>query len=285
MAEGFFNLDGHSSATNATGSQTGGGVTLPLVAEVRAARARADRAVQAAVLLQRALALETSLALVGPANTSVPEQLLALFREAEALEPESSIDLETGDADSAKVRLRVWVTRLRDLAADQESSALALHQLQHQQQHALAHHEDVALVQELHDLGEERTRIQVELVPIDQQVAVLEPMLERLNALLGDESQRALARVEATPDEGQRLLALLTTFLASVGAVLEASGIEADLPEPPTDASHEALSRALESFVTWSEHLDSSRARVHVRAGELHDRYAEIQERLMAVLG
>ena len=57
-------------------------MTLPLVAEVRAARERADRAVQATVLLQRALALETSMGLVGPSNTAVPEQLVTLFDEA-----------------------------------------------------------------------------------------------------------------------------------------------------------------------------------------------------------
>ena len=219
--------------------------------------------------------------LVGPTNTAVPEQLLALFAEAGALVPEPMGEVP----DSAKERLKGWVVRLRGLAADQESSAMTLHSLQHQQQHALAGHENEALVQELRSLGEERTRIQVELVPIDQQVAVLDPMLSRLNALLGDESQRALARVKDAPEEGPRLLALLTTFLVSVGAVLEASGIEADLPEPPEDDSHEGLASSLESFQAWSVHLASSQARVRARAGELHDRYAEIQERLMAVLG
>ena len=82
-------------------------MTLPLVAEVRAARERADRAVQASVLLQRALALETSMGLVGEANTSVPEQVRDLCQEADELcleTPDPSNKREDQPSMSAALR-------------------------------------------------------------------------------------------------------------------------------------------------------------------------------------
>jgi hypothetical protein len=263
-------------------------LTLPFVAEVRAARKRANRAVQASVLLQRALALETSMTLVGKANTSVPEQVKALFQQVHMLCPEAS-DPSNGreeqDQASMSGSLRRVVSSLREWAADQEASALALHGLQHQQQHALVELGDEAIVQEMRDLGEERTRIQVELVPLDQQVAVMEPTLARLHILLGDESGRELQQTEVSALAGPRLLARLTVFLTSVGQVMEASGIEADLPVVPSDASFEALGKTLEELHAWSVHLTTARDKVSGRARELHDRYAAIQDRLLEALG
>ncbi len=281
--------DEHFVCSEATGGMTGrGGLTLPFVAEVRGARKRADKAVQASVLLQRALSLETSMGLVGKTNTSVPEQVRALFREVHMLCPEAldpSLECEEEDRAAMSGSLRRVVSSLRELAADQEASALALHALQHQQQHALVELGDEATVQEMRDLGEERTRIQVELVPLDQQVAVLEPTLARLHTLLGDESGLVLQQAEVSPLAGPRLLARLTAFLTSVGQVMEASGIEADMPPEPSDASVEALGKTLEELHAWSVHLTTARDKVRGRARELHDRYAAIQERLLEALG
>ena len=120
--------------------------------------------------------------LVGEANTSVPEQVRDLCQEADELcleTPDPSNKRE--DQPSMSAALRRVVSSLKERAADQEASALALHALQHQQQHALVELGDAAIVQEMRELGAERTRIQVELVPLDQQVAVLEPTLVRLH--------------------------------------------------------------------------------------------------------
>ena len=276
----------HFVCSEATGGMIRrAGLTLPFVAEVRAARKRADRAVRASVLLHRALALETSMGLVGKGNTSVPEQVVALFEEVHGLCPEAPHPSRREDHDSMSGSLRAVVSSLRDLAADQEASAMALHGLQHQQQHALVELGDEAMVQEMRDLGQERTRIQVELVPLDQQVAVLEPTLARLQTLLGDESGQALQAAEESPLAGSRLLARLTTFLTSVGQVMDASGIEVDMPQVPSDPSHQALRKTLTELRAWSVHLARARDTVRGRARELHDRYAAIQQRLLETLG
>jgi len=223
-------------------------VELPWVNEIRAARRRAERAHEARLVLEELLVLQKQFVELPSeaATQDLHAPLTDALRRAAHLLRSSAV---SSDATEQPVAVKdaqdiaQTLDALRTLAQQQESTAHALHELQHRQQHDLADPRYADETSALRKVGEERATIAEELPMTERQHAVLGPVLAVIErclsnvdgSVLGGEAKSALVRARTM--EG---------CVRSISAILDAAGFEHDLSR----------------VVSWSDDAEPSSAQL-----------------------
>ena len=266
---------------------------LPWVNEVRAARSHAERTHTARLLLEELVVLGRQLEILE--RTSSTEDLSsslqdALERASALLDDVTSADRQQEIAASLADRKSAVVAAqnmLRPLADQQEEAAHALHDLQHRQQHDLAHPKYAEETAALRQVWEERGTIAEELPLAERQSAVLRPVMDVIGRCLS--SLAALPSTDATTANMVRTR-YLEGCVQSVASVMDAAGMSHDVtsvlawPEgnTPTEQQLDDTMTRLRSFAEQQRSIgDELQARVKA----LQARDAALEQMLLERLG
>lgn len=236
---------------------------LPLVDEIRTARAAVDASQAAMRFRQRLVAARTAMAIVEAQHARglpVPPDLPAedLIRElASHFRELADLPSVCRPTDPLDVRLRQRAVQL-DLASQMlaplveaaEQDAAVLHDLQHRQHHLLEQPEWSEAVAELAELGKQRDEIALRMAPLRHQLALVGPVREML---LGFHPQLEAELVLAARTEDPhglvawRAAVMAHNQLSGLAGVIQQLGLAILLPVEPAvpDAPHPRHRRRL----------------------------------------
>lgn len=283
---------------------------LPLVDEIRAARAAVESSQIALRLHQRLIAARTALSIVDAQHRGglpVPDDLPAedLVRELAGTFRELS-DLPAmhrrGDRMELRIaqrirQLEIASTALAPLVEAAEEDAGRLHALQHRQHHLLEGPEWADAVAALTEAGARRDAIAVAMAPLHHQIALVDPvrtMLAAFHPQLREELVLAARTEDPHGTVAWRAAVMAHNQLVGLAGVIHQLGVAILLPVEPAvpDAPHPRHRRRLRheagQVLEWmmgldevlSAHGDVLRARLASMQAEHDDAEAALRELL-----
>lgn len=151
---------------------------------------------------------------------------------------------------------------LRPLAAEAQARGAELHQMQHDQRHSLEDPRYAADVAELAEIGAERDRLALEMTPLNNRLALVEPAQGLLDTFVArlDRSQLQGDREDPQGHLAWRAVHLARSFVESFHDVLERLHLEVPIPEAPEVPAHPSADAAL-CAAAWAE-VERARAQL-----------------------
>jgi len=281
---------------------------LPLVEEIRSARAECDEAhvamgfasqVDAALMsisvLRDQLAYKPDIQVVIPGAALLESVATAFDALAHLTAEQPAADLDFPRRLAVRQgKLEVARSFLKPIANDGQRRAGVLHGLQHDQRHRLEAPQWSQEVTHLGALGQERTELAAALAPVDQQVAMLQPARDVLASWTDRLAEAASAvgsddRVNAwkAAQMAAGLIRGLGTLVAQANLEIELPPVP-DLPARPDEALHADLiasvNQALQQLADLASILDAHHRDVAAEQTRLRTRHdaviAEIVEHM-----
>lgn len=223
---------------------------LPLVEEVRDARARAEESSRAAMQLHRIASALTSVHIVEqqvaqrpsldvvPPGAELVEELAEAWPQLEDLAGSGPRTSEHMAQQLAGRRAQLQLARqvLRPIANDAQARSNALHALQLQQRELIDTPEFASEVAELAAMGQERDQLATEIGPINTRLAMVEPARGLLRTFV--QRLRDEEREHGGAEDPGGVLAWRTAYVAhnlvdGLGEVLEQVQMDVPLPVAP----------------------------------------------------